>query len=346
MINRFMFLYDDMKMKAAQINKYTKEIKVSINDIPIPEPTENEVLVKVKAAAVNPLEILQMQGSVRIIQNYSMPLTLGNECSGIVEKVGDGVKDFSVGDRVYTRLPINHIGAFAEYVSLDHNALAKMPSGYDFVTAAAIPLAGLTAYQGLVEELEVRPGKTLLITGASGSFGQIAVPMAKSMGLHVYVTGNARSEEKFIKKGIDRYIDYRKENYWEVLSDIDYVIDTLGANEFEHELSVLKKRGRLLSLRNAPNRMFAKRNGFSWFKRVLFTLAGRKYDLIADKQDKEYRFMFVRSSGEQLKRVTEIVEKYHIMPDIDPRTFTLSQVNEALELMAHGKLNGKIIIKM
>ena len=176
-------------MKAAQIKKYSKEIQVSVNEIPVPEPHEDEVLIKVMAAAVNPLEILQLTGSVRLIQDYKMPLTLGNECSGIVEKVGNNVKDFRTGDRVYARLPIQKIGAFAEYVAVDHKALAKMPSGYDFVTAAAIPLAGLTAYQGLVEELEVEPGKSLLITGASGSFGQIAVPIAKSMGLRVIVTG-------------------------------------------------------------------------------------------------------------------------------------------------------------
>lgn len=333
-------------MKAAQIKKYSKKIKVSVNEVPIPEPKVNEVLVKVMAAAVNPLEILQLTGNVRLIQDYSMPLTLGNKCSGIVEKTGNNVKDFRAGDRVYTRLPINRIGAFADYVTVDHEALAKMPSGYDFVTAAAIPLAGLTAYQGLIEELEVQTGKTLLITGASGSFGQVAVPIAKSMGLRVIVTGNTRSKDKLLKMGVDQYIDYKMENYWEVLSDVDYVIDTLGANEFEHELSVLKKGGRLLSLRTAPNRMFAKRNGFSWLKRVLFTLAGSKYDSAARKQGKEYRFMFVRSSGDQLKRVTEIVEKYHIMPDIESRTFSLSQVNEALELMANGKLNGKIIIRM
>lgn len=333
-------------MKAAQIKKYSKEIKVSINEIPIPEPKENEVLLKVMAAAVNPLDILQLTGSVKLIQDYRMPMTLGNECSGIVEKVGNSVKDFCVGDRVYARLPIKKIGAFAEYVAVDHEALAKMPSGYEFMTAAAIPLVGLTAYQGLVEELEVQSGKTLLITGASGSFGQMAVPIAKSMGLRVIVTGNTRSKEKLLKMGADQYIDYKKENYWEVLSDMDYVIDTLGVNEFKNELSVLKKGGRLLSLRNSPNRMFAKQNGFSWFKRVLFALAGSKFDSAARKQGKEYRFMFVRSNGVQLKRVTEIVEKYHIIPDIDSRTFTLFQVNEALKLMNNGKLNGKIIIQM
>lgn len=333
-------------MKAAQINKYSKEIKIAVNEIPVPEPNDGEVLVKVKAAAVNPLDILQITGSVRLIQNYRMPLTLGNECSGIVEKVGNNVEGFSVGDKVYTRLPINKIGAFAEYVAVDCKALTKMPAGYDFITASAIPLAGLTAYQGLVEELEVQPGKTLLITGVSGSLGQIAVPIAKSMGLHVVATGNARSREKFIKMGVEQYFDYKSEKYWEVLAGIDYVIDTLGANEFEHELSVLRNGGRLLSLRTAPNRMFAQRNGFSLLKNVLFSLAGRKYDSAAAKQGKGYRFMFVRSDGKQLNHITDIVEKYKIMPDIDSRIFSLSQAGEAIRLVANGKLNGKVVINM
>lgn len=333
-------------MKVAQIKKYAKEIRVSVYEIPVPEPKENEVLIQVKAAAVNPVDILIASGRVRLIQDYAMPLTLGNECSGIVEKVGVGVKDFHVGDKVYTRLPIKKIGAFAEYVAVDCEAVAKMPSGYDFVSAAAIPLTGLTAYQGLVEELNVQPGNTLLITGASGSFGQIAVPMAKAMGLHVIVTGNTRSMEKFCQMGVDRYIDYKKENYWEVLSAIDYVIDTLGATEFAHELSVLRAGGRLLSLRTSPNRLFAEQNGFSWFKKVLFTIAGSKYDKAAEKQDKEYRFIFVRSDGNQLGKVTEIVERNEIVPEIDPHIFSLSDVNEALRLVGTGALKGKVVIRV
>ena len=118
-----------------------------------------------------------------------------------------------------------------------------MPEGYDFNTAAAIPLTGLTAYQAIVEELEAKPGQTILIPGGSGSFGQMAVPIAKALGLRVIVTGNARAKERFLAMGVDRYLDYKAENYWEVLSDIDHVIDTLGPGEFEHELVVLKKGG-------------------------------------------------------------------------------------------------------
>ena len=133
-----------------------------------------------------------------------MPLTLGNECSGIVEQVGDKVKGFQTGDRIYTRLPIRKIGAFAEYVAVEQDAIAKMPEGYDFNTAAAIPLTGLTAYQAIVEELEAKPGETILIPGGSGSFGQMAVPIAKALGLRVIMTGNARVKEQFLAMGVDR----------------------------------------------------------------------------------------------------------------------------------------------
>lgn len=270
-------------MKAVQIKNYSKNIDTVLNDIPKPEISDSEVLIQVKAAAVNPVELLILTGSVKLIQDYSMPLTLGNECSGIVEQVGSKVEGFQTGDLVYTRLPLDKIGAFAEYVAVDQKEIAKMPDGYDFTTAAAIPLTGLTAYQAITEELEAKPGQTILIPGGSGSFGQMAVPIAKALGLHVIVTGNERAREQFLSMGVDRYMDYKQDNYWEQLSEIDHVIDTLGPDEFEHELSVLKKGGRLVSLRTGPNKAFAERKQFSGMKKQLFALAGNKYDKAAKK---------------------------------------------------------------
>lgn len=333
-------------MKAVQIKNYSKNINTTLTDIPKPQISDSEVLIQVKAAAVNPLELLILTGSVKLLQDYPMPLTLGNECSGIVEQVGSKVSGFQKGDRVYTRLPLNKIGAFAEYVAVDQNAIAKMPQGYDFNTAAAIPLTGLTAYQAIVEELEAKPGQTVLIPGGSGSFGQMAVPIAKALGLRVIVTGNARAKERFLAMGVDQYLDYKTENYWDVLSDVDHVIDTLGPDEFEHELAVLKKGGRLVSLRTGPNKVFAERKQISGLKKQMFTMAGSKYDKAAKKQGKEYRFVFVRSDGAQLQKITEIVEKQQIKPAIDSRVFSLSQANEALQLVAKGPLNGKVMIQL
>ena len=333
-------------MKAVQITSYTKNINTILSDIPVPQISDAEVLIQVKAAAVNPVELLILTGSIKLIQDYPMPLTLGNECSGIVEQVGSKVKEFQKGDRVYTRLPIGKIGAFAEYVAVEQDAVAKMPEGYDFNIAAAIPLTGLTAYQAIVEELEAKPGQTILIPGGSGSFGQMAVPIAKALGLRVIVTGNARTKGQFLTMGVDRYLDYKTENYWEVLSDIDHVIDTLGPDEFEHELAVLKKGGGLVSLRTGPNKVFAEHNGFTGLKKQMFSLAGSKFDKAAQKQGKEYRFVFVRSDSAQLQKITEIVEKQQVKPAVDPHVFSLAQVNEALQLVAKGQLNGKVMIQM
>lgn len=334
------------QMKSVQINKYSKKINTKICDVPIPDILDTEVLIQVKAAAVNPVDLLNLSGSVKLIQDYSMPLTLGNECAGIVIAVGSNVKKYNKGDYVYTRLPIEKIGAFAEYVAVDHNAIAKMPKNYSFTAAAAIPLTGLTAYQAIIEELEAKPGETLLITGGSGSFGQMAVPIAKELGLNIIVTGNSRAKDQFVAMGVNQYIDYKRENYWQILSEVDYVIDTLGPSEFNHELSVLKKGGRLLSLRIGPNKAFAIKNHFSGLKKILFTLAGMKYDIAASRQKKEYRFLFVRADGKQLTKITEIVEKNQITPAIDPSIYRLSQIDEALKYVKQGKLNGKVIIEI
>lgn len=193
-------------MKAVQIQRYSKNIDPVLREIPIPKIADTEVLVRVKAAAVNPVELLIATGSVRLIQDYSMPLTLGNECSGVVEQVGASVTEFQVGEAVYARLPVRTLGGFAEYVSVPQSTLAKMPAGCDFAAAAAIPLTGLTAWQCLTEELEAKAGETVLIPGGSGSFGEMAVPLAKALGLHVTVSGNARAQERFLALGADQYL--------------------------------------------------------------------------------------------------------------------------------------------
>lgn len=298
-----------IKIKAVQIDRYSKEVKAEVREIPKPEAGDGEVLVKVMASAVNPLEILIMTGAVKLIAKYKFPLTLGNECSGIVEKVGKKVKDFCVGDRVYGRLPIGKIGALAEYAAISADALAKMPEGYDFADAAAIPLTGLTAYQAIEEELRAKPGETLFIPGGSGSFGQMAVPIAKSFGLKVIVSGNDRAERSIRAAGADEYIDYKKTDYVSVLKDVDCIIDTLGSGEFEKELSVLKRGGRLTSLRGIPNKKFAAERGIKGIKKMLFTLAGSKFDRKAKAQGKEYSFLFVRADGEQLKKLLRLSKK-------------------------------------
>ena len=212
--------------------------------------------------------------------------------------------------------------------------------------AAAVPLAALTVYQAVIEELNAEKNKTLLITGGSGSFGYIAVPVAKALGLNVIVTGNPRSKERILSLGAEKYIDYKKENYYEVLSNLDYAIDTLGDKEFYHTLSVLKKGGTMVSLKGVPNKEFAVKNNFPFFKRLLFTLAGKKYDKEAEKQGKKYKLLFVRADGSMLKKITKIIEDNNIKPLIDEHTFSLDNIDDALNLLAKGNINGKIIVEI
>jgi len=332
-------------MKAAQITKYSKKITAKVNDIPIPQISNNEVLVKVKVAAVNHLEMLIITGSVKLIQDYKFPLTLGNELTGVIEKVGKDVRGYRVGDAIYSRLPLTKIGAFAEYAAIDANAISRLPANLDFVTGAAAPLTGLTAYQALYEELEAKAGETVFIPGGSGSFGQMAIPIAKAMGLKVIVSGNPQAREQTIAAGSDQYLDYTTENYWELLSNIDYVIDALGSKEFDHELSIIKPGGRLLSLRTGPNKRFAEDHGLRGWKQKLFAVAGAKYDKKAMKKNVQYRFIFVRSDGAQLQKITKIIEDNKIVPAVDLTEFRIEDIDKALNLVAQGHTKGKVVIK-
>lgn len=333
-------------MKAAQINKYNKNFKVTINEVPIPNINENEILIKVKAAAVNPLDILNLTGKVKLIQNYKMPLTIGNECAGIVEKIGENVKKFNISDCVYTRLPINKIGAFAEYVAVNEDDVAMMPNGYDFKIASTIPLTALTSYQAIVQELNAKKNDTILINGGSGSFGRMFVPIAKYFGINCIVVGNGESKNDILNLGAIKYFDYKKDNYANSLKKVDFVINAIGQKEFKKELSILKENGILLSLKGIPNKNFAVKNNYKWFKKTLFSLAGKKFDLMAKKQNKQYKFMFVNSNGDQLKEITKIIETIKLSPKVDSKTFTLDEVQDALKNVETRKTNGKVVIVM
>lgn len=331
-------------MKTAQITRYSKQIHAEVVETTKPEIQTNEVLVQVKEAAVNPLDLMNIDGSVKLIQNYRMPLVLGNELSGVIEAVGRQVTDFEVGDAIYTRLPVPKIGAFAEYVAVSADAIWHLPSNLNFKTGAAAALTGLTAYQALHEELQMKAGQTLFIPGGSGSFGQMAIPLAKAMGLTVIVSGNAQAKSRTLAIGADQYLDYRTENYWAVLSKVDAVIDTLGTSAIAHELAIIKPGGRLLSLKAGPNKQFAVNYGLPSWKQWLFGLAGAKLDRQARQTGVTYGFMFVRASGEQLRDITTVIEANDIVPAVDPKSFSLVDVNEALRYVKEGHPQGKVLI--
>ena len=334
---------EDENMKAAQMLKYSKEIQVVINDVKMPEIKSNQVLIKVKAAGVNPLDILILNGGVRIVTDYNFPLTLGNELSGVIEAVGKDVVNFQVGNHVYTRLPVNQIGAFAEYTAVNADAISIMPKNLSFNEAAAVPLTALTAYQALHDVLHAQPDQKLFIPGGTGGFGAMAIPIANSMGLYVITSGSERGRSRTLAIGANQFINYHEENYADVLSEIDYVIDTLGTKEIKAELSILKPQGKLVSLKAAPNYRFAVDNNFPLWKKLLFGLVGARFDSLARKHNNEYHFLFVQANGSQLQEITALVEKEDIKPSIDS-TYTFADINKALTKVSTGHSQGKVIV--
>ena len=322
-------------MKAAVLTHYNKEnTNLEIRDIPVPIPNENEVLVKIYSAAVNPLDNMIVRGEVKLIVPYKMPLILGNEFSGVVEKTGTSVTRFNVGDRVYGRMPLSKIGAFAEYAAIDENALAIVPDYLTHDEAATVPLTALTAMQAF-EIMNVKAGESVFISGGTGS-----------LGLRVYTNGSADNEERVKALGVDRFIDYKKENYADVLSNVDYVLDTLGDKEIPNEFKVLKEGGKLVSLRGLPNGRFAKRVGLSFFKQFLFKIAGSKYDKMAGLKNQTYDFIFVHEDGRQLEQIGKLFTAKNPLETSIDTVFTLKQVNEALEKVKQGRSKGKTVIKI
>ena len=332
-------------MKAAVLTGYDKNGRMlEIRDVPVPEMKDNDVLVKIRAAGVNPLDNMIIRGEVKMIVPYSFPLVMGNEFVGIVEKVGRNVKKFQPGDRVYGRMELKRIGAFAEYAAVDQGAIARVPEYLSDEEAASVPLTALTAMQALAL-MKPKKGETLFISGGTGSLGAMAIPVAKSYGLTVITNGNGASVERVRRLGADRFIDYKKEDYAKALSNVDYVLDTLGDRELEREFSILKDGGSLVSLRGMPNGEFAARTGMPIIKRLLLKVAGRKYDQMAARRNQKYYFIFVHEDGAALERISEIFGQNHLEASVDG-AFALDDVNEALKKVASGGSKGKTILKV
>ena len=329
-------------MKAAQITKYSKEINIKINDIIVPTIGEDEVLVRVKAVGVNPVDILIEKGSIRLIKNYKFPLTLGSELSGIIEQVGSKVTNYKIGDKIMSRLPINDIGSFAEYVAVKSDAIALIPKHMNFIEAAAVPLTGLTSYQILNDILKAKPGESLFLSGGTGGLGAMLIPIAKQMGLYVVTSGSENGRDRLISMGVDKYINYKEENYEDILFDLNYVVDTLGPRDIRKELKILKTHGKIVSLKGVPNYRFALENGYPFWKQLLFKLAGNKYDKMASKEDKEYHFFFVKESGKQLEIISKILENNNIRPIIDS-VYDFSKIEEAIIKVSQGHAQGKVV---
>ena len=207
---------------------------------------------------------------------------------------------------------------------------------------AAVPLTALTIMQAL-ELMGAQAGKTIFISGGTGGVGGMAIPIAKAKCLKVITNGAGDSAERVLKLGADRFIDYKTEDYTKTVSQVDYVLDTLGGAETEKQMSIMKKGGHLVSLRAMPNGAFAKRMNLPKWKQIILSLAGRKFDKMAKKYGVQYHFIFVESNGAQLQEVADLFSKLKIKPSIDT-VYPFEEVNSALDKVANGRSRGKTVL--
>ena len=332
-------------MKAAQTTRYDKKnINLSIVEAPKPSIGAHEVLIKVSAAGLNPLDNMITRGDVKLLAPYTLPLTAGNELVGTIEEIGSAVTEFTTGERVYTRLPIARPGAFATYAAAPADAIARVPEYLSDIEAAAIPLTALTVMQAF-DLMNIEAGKTIFISGGTGGVGAMAIPLAHAKGLKVITNGNGTNKERVLALGADRFIDYKSEDYTQILSNVDYVLDTLGGAETEKQMSIMRPGGKLVSLKGVPNGAFARRFGLPRWKQILLSLAGRKLDKMARSYGVSYDFIFVEANGAQLREISEIFTRHSIKPSIDS-VYPFEEVNAALDKIANGSSRGKTVLKI
>ncbi|MBO0481045.1 NADP-dependent oxidoreductase [Candidatus Enterococcus courvalinii] len=331
-------------MKAAVIDTY-KQSMPKIKEVPIPDIRSNDVLVKIVAASINPIDIKTKDGGLKMLLSYDMPMIMGSDFAGIITVVGEKVTNFSVGDAVYGRVQKNRIGTFAEYIAVDQGDIALKPKNINFEEAASIPLVGLTSYQTLHDIMQIQPGEKVMIQGGSGGIGTIAIQIAKYLGAYVATTTSANNFDLVNSLGADYPINYQTTNFAEVLKDYDYVFDTRGGATLEDAFKIIKPGGKVVSIAGLPNYRFGKEYGVPLWKRLAFGIATRNLTKLEKQTQASYTFLFMKPSGAQLDILGHLIEAEIIKPVID-RIVPLTKVAEALSYSQSGRATGKIILQM
>ena len=326
-------------MKALQIVKYG-EIKDSLafNEISKPVLHANDVLVEVKAAAINPIDKSIILGNLQGMLPLPLPSKIAYDVSGIVVEKGDQVSTFEIGDLVYSRVPQEQMGTIAEYVAVNSIAVSKKPGNISFEEAASLPLAGLTALQSL-EYAGIKENDNILIHAGSGGVGSLAIQYAKAKGAYVYTTTSTSNVQWVKELGADIVIDYKKEDYKTIAKDLDIVFDTLGDNYTVEAFELLKQGGKVVSVKGALDEDTAKMFGM-----VDYKLSEELVKLINAK-DASYKYIFMHPNGAHLNEIKLLVEDEKIKPVID-KVYPFADSIEAFTHLASGRAKGKIVIKI
>lgn len=309
-------------MKAAQINSYGgKEVLKTVEDAPKPKAGSGQVLVEVRAAAANPFDWKVREGYMKESAPLTFPATLGGDLAGVVAELGEGVTNFKIGDEVYGQAgALSGNGAFAEFAPVKIEQLAIKPKTADFITAAALPLAGVSAYQALVDHAKLQNNQKILIHGGGGGIGSFAIQIARHTGAYVATTVSA-TDGDFVKNlGADEVIDYKTQAFETLIKDYDVVFDTVGGETYSKSYQVLKSGGVIVSMTDQPIEDLV-----------------QKYQIQAIAQQ-------TKTTTERLTKLAELVEQGAIKVKID-KVFPLEQAADALAYI-QGAHQGKVVIKI
>lgn len=248
-----------METRAIVIEEYGHADQLKESKVTLPELDEHQVLVKVKATSVNPIDWKLREGYLAQMLPWDFPIILGWDVAGEIVEIGSEVKDWQVGQAVFARPETTRFGTYADYTVVDDHLLASKPDGVSFEAAAAVPLAGLTAYQALFTHGELKAGEKVLIHAGAGGVGIYAIQLAKNAGATVITTASKKNHELLKELGADQVIDYHTTDFSEVLEDIDLVFDTLGGAVQKDSFKVLNEAGRLISIVSQPAEELAQR---------------------------------------------------------------------------------------
>lgn len=332
-------------MKAFTIDRYGSADRVRSTEVPEPDMRDDDVLIEIHAAGVNPLDSKIRDGEFKLILPYRLPLILGNELAGLVVRVGSRVQRFKPGDEVYARPAKDRIGTFAQFIAVSEEDVAPKPKSLTMEEAASIPLVGLTAWQALIEIAKLKKGQKVLIHAGSGGVGTFAIQLAKHVGATVATTTSTANIDLVKRLGADIVIDYKKDAFEEVLRDYDVVLNSLDAETLKKSLLVLRPGGKLISISGPPDPEFARQLGLGRMLELVMRLLSFRIRRQAKRSQVDYSFLFMRASGDQLRQIGSLIDAGAIRPVLD-RVFPFESTKEAMAHVETGRAKGKVVVKV
>jgi NADPH:quinone reductase-like Zn-dependent oxidoreductase len=328
-------------MKAFVVSRYGPD-GLEPAEIPTPSVGPHDVLVDVRAASINPLDKMVRNGEFKQLLKYKPPFALGHDVSGVITEIGSQIHDFHVGDEVYARPRDLRIGTFAELIAVDQADVALKPTSLTMDEAAAVPLVSLAAWQALVDLAKVEPGQKVLIHAGAGGLGSTAIQVAKHLGAYIATTARSSDADRLRDLGADEVIDYTAQEFAELLSGYDVVLDSLGGENLTKSLTVLRPGGLAISVVGPPDPAFAVQLRQPLLKPVM-ALMSRKVRGQAKQLGVDYSFLFMTANGAQLETLAELYDNGTLRPVL-ARTFGFDQTLEAMAYVEQGRAKGKVVV--